>query len=185
MNQPTQVALSVKRPKLISVVTLGTAWLATVQGILQGDGKGTFAQIAESWRLGDFVPGTNEGDGTQALQIANMLQCEDGSVDVFARPVGQNPLQDKRVGIVIKLLPTVIKVITTAAQLPLWERMQEEQGSEVVASLVSQWLDLPIDLVLEHLEEMTQEANEGEAEAAAAEAAQVPELANGSPVEAP
>jgi hypothetical protein len=164
MTQPVpqqSIALSPKEPRVLTVITSGS-WSATLSGILQGNGQGAIVPNDEVYQIGAYVPGTGGSPGE--LTIRNMTRSEaDGSVDVFAEPTGQNPLAAQQVGIIFHLSAPTIKVVMTYAQRALWTAIQKEQGEETVAALVSHWLEFPIDLVLEHFDQMHQEM-EGEGE---------------------
>jgi len=129
----------------------------------------------ENWILGGVVPGSeragtpdpqNPGHdlpntaGSQALEIKEMYEDDDGSIQVYALAVPGAEFSNQQVGVILTLSASHISKTMKAARIDLWVAMQQEMSDQTVARLVSTWTQIPSDLIMEHLEEMREELEE-------------------------
>jgi hypothetical protein len=119
----------------------------------------------ERWLLGSSEPGSSPDD-PESNRIVDMVQNEDNSVDVFCLPKPESQLVAKQgdVGIVYHLNPNLILRTITLAQREVWDAMRHEMNDHHVAQIASQWLEIPSDMLFEHIQMARDELEAGAAE---------------------
>jgi hypothetical protein len=119
----------------------------------------------EKWILWSSEPGTNPED-PESNRIEDMIQNEDNSVDIFCLPKPGSQLFTKQgdIGIVYHLNANLILRTIQLAQREVWDAMRYEMNDHHVAQIASQWLEIPSDMLFEHIQMARDELEAGQAE---------------------